>query len=362
MIELSLENFCNKLKLSFFVGLYLIISSMNSYAQDTKQYSVEYFQTIPSTQIRSIEVISDTKIWFAAYHGIWGYTEDGGKTWRIDSIKNEKSELNFRSMAVLNDSTVLLMSIASPAYIYKTSDKGKTWRIVYENTDKDAFLDCLKFYDDKNGFALGDPLNGCATLLQSTDAGENWQRIACDKLPSLQAGESFFAASNSNMKIVPPNIFIATGGKYSRLWHSKNMGKSYASKSVPLPTGEQMTGVFSADFYTEKLGAIAGGHYDKKDSLMNCLAITRNVGDTWEVLSFNRAMFGSCVQFINERTLILTGHSGTALYYLDTKKYDYLKDQHNNELMFHTLKVSPSRKYVWFGGRNGSLARMLISR
>ncbi len=329
-------------------------------AQVTKMYEVEYFQTVPNTQIRTIESISDSTIWFGAYRGIWGYTIDAGTTWHIDSIKNEKSELNFRSMAVLNDSTVLLMSIASPAYIYKTTNKGKTWKVVYENSHKDAFLDCIKFYDDKNGFALGDPINGCATLLYTNDAGETWSNIDCKKIPTLKNGEAFFAASNTNMKLIPPNIFIATGGKLTQVWHSKNMGKTFAIKSVPLPAGEQMTGIFSMDFYSDKLGVIAGGNYDRKDSIYNCLAITKDAGENWKVLGFNKAMFGSCVQFIDQYTIAITGHSGTAIYHLKTKKYEYLLDQQNQDLYFHTLNITPGKKYIWFGGRKGIIGRLVV--
>jgi photosystem II stability/assembly factor-like uncharacterized protein len=329
-------------------------------AQVTKKYEVEYFQTAPNTQIRTIESVSDSTIWFGAYRGIWGYTEDAGSTWHIDSIKNEKSELNFRSMAVLNDSTVLLMSIASPAYIYKTNNKGKTWKVVYENSHKDAFLDCIKFYDGKNGFALGDPINGCATILYTNDAGETWSNVDCKKIPILNNGEAFFAASNSNMKIMPPNIFIATGGKQTQVWHSKNMGKTYISKSVPLPAGEQMTGIFSLDFYSDQLGVIAGGNYDRKDSIYTCLAITKNAGNTWEVLGFNKAMFGSCVKFIDENSIVITGHSGTAIYNLKTKKYEYLLDQQNQELYFHALNITPNKKHIWLGGRKGMIGRIVV--
>ncbi len=346
---------------SISLGIIVLFISKHSTAQTTKGINLSYFQTVPNTQIRSIESVSDSIVWFAAYRGIFGYTEDAGATWHIDSIKNEQSELNFRSMAVLNDSTVLLMSIASPAYIYKTTNKGKNWKVVYENTHTDAFLDCIKFYDEKNGYALGDPINGCATLIYTNDAGETWNNVNCNKIPTLKNGEAFFAASNSNMKIMPPNIFIATGGKQTQVWHSKNMGGTFSSLQVPMPSGEQMTGIFSMDFYTDKLGVIAGGNYDRKDSIYNCLAITKNAGNTWEVLGFNKAMFGSCVQFIDQHTIAITGHSGTSIYNLKTKKYEYLLDQQNQELYFHTLTVSDSKKIIWFGGRRGIIARLDVS-
>src|SRR6185503_21188708 len=92
------------------------------FSQDTT-FSVKYFNTLPHLSIRALEVRSDSCIWFSANHGVWGYTEDAGTTWRVDSIKIDSVYPEFRSMTVLNDSTVLLLSIASPAYLLKTTNK-----------------------------------------------------------------------------------------------------------------------------------------------------------------------------------------------------------------------------------------------
>lgn len=346
------------LRLSVFIGLVFVQTLV--IAQNSKQVNVQYFNTVKSTQIRALEVLNDTTIWFAAYKGIWGYTENAGKTWHIDSIKNTRSELNFRSMAVLNDSTILLMSIASPAYIYKTTDKGKHWKIVYENADANAFMDCIKFINNKKGYALGDPINNCFQLLETTDAGETWKNIDCKGLPTLNEGEAFFATSNTNMEIFPSSIYIASGGKTSSLWNIQLEKGLVFSKNTPLPSGEQMTGIFSMDFYSKKLGVIGGGHYDNKDKYYTSIAITEDAGNSWKSLSFNKPMFSSCVQFLDSEHVISTGHSGTVLIDLKKNKYTYLKNLQNEELNFHCLKFSESNIYVWFAGRNGIIARISI--
>lgn len=347
------------LRLSLFIILLFVQLQVN--AQNTKQVTIQYYNTVQRTQIRALEVLNDSTVWFAGYKGIWGYTENAGKTWHIDSIKNNRSELNFRSMAVLNDSTILLMSIASPAYIYKSTNKGKHWKIVYENADSNAFMDCLKFINPKKGYALGDPINNCFQLLETTDAGETWKNIDCKQLPKLNDGEAFFATSNTNMEIFPSSIYIASGGKTSRLWQLKLAKGKVISKETPLPSGEQMTGIFSMDFFNKNKGLIGGGHYDKKDKVLNSIAYTKDAGNTWQTLSFTKPMFSSCVQFINQKSFISTGHSGSLYYQLSTKKYLYLKDQLNQELYFHCVKVSPNKKHIWFAGRDGKIASLKTS-
>lgn len=337
----------------------LLLTSI--FAQESKNIEVSYFSTIPKTQIRALEVLNDSVVWFAAYYGIWGYTENGGKIWHIDSIKNKHSELNFRSMAVLNDSTVLMMSIASPAYIYKTSDKGKHWNIVYENKDSSAFLDCIKFLDNKVGYALGDPIGAAFTLLQTNDGGNTWNSIDSKNLPKLNEGEAFFATSNTNMSVFKNEMYIASGGKTSRLWIIDKKQPKVSFRKTPLPSGEQMTGIFSMDFYSKKLGVIGGGHYDQKDKIQTSIAYTENAGDSWKSISFNKPMFSSCVQFIDAENVISTGHSGTVLINLKKNKYTYIKNLQKEELYFHCLKISPSKNYVWLAGRNGKIARIKTS-
>jgi Secretion system C-terminal sorting domain len=57
--------------------------------------------------------------------------------------------------------------------IWKTTDKGKHWRIVNENEYiKIAFgLGAIRFKDDKNGMASA----GYGIVLETTDGGENWE-------------------------------------------------------------------------------------------------------------------------------------------------------------------------------------------
>ena len=350
-----------KRKKYFLVAILQLLLLTSIFAQESKTIEVSYFSTVPKTQIRALEVLNDSVVWFAAYYGIWGYTENGGKTWHIDSLKNKHSELNFRSMAVLNDSTVLMMSIASPAYIYKTSDKGKHWSIVYENKDSSAFLDCIKFVDNKVGYALGDPIGAAFTLLQTNDGGNTWNNIDSKNLPKLNEGEAFFATSNTNMSVFKNEMYIASGGKTSRLWIIDNKQPKVSFRKTPLPSGEQMTGIFSMDFYSKKLGVIGGGHYDQKDKVYTSIAYTENAGDSWKSLSFNKPMFSSCVQFIDAENVVSTGHSGTVLINLKKNKYTYIKNLQKEELYFHCLKISPSKNYVWLAGRNGKIARIKTS-
>ena len=170
---------------SYKILFVFLFSLTKCFAQKDTVLPATYFSISPNIGIRALEAVSDSKIWFAANHGVWGFTEDAGKTWHIDSIKVDSIFPEFRSIAVLNDSTVLLLSIASPAYLFKTSNKGKTWKLVYKNTNKDIFFDSMKFSDSKNGIAVSDPIGGCIQVITSDDGGETWNGTTDDPRPGL---------------------------------------------------------------------------------------------------------------------------------------------------------------------------------
>lgn len=340
--------------------LLFILITVYVYAQKRTKYSVQQFSTLENISIRALEVINDNTVWFAANDGIWGYTEDGGKSWKIDSIKINNTFPAFRSIAVLNDSTTLLLSIGSPAYLFKTTSKGRIWHLVYTDTSSAIFFDCMKFIDDKNGIAIADPINLKLQLIKTNDGGNTWTKINEGYLPILSDKEAFFASSNSNLDIVNNTIYMASGGSRSRVFRLNSAYQSDKIFDTPMPSGEQMTGIYSIDYYNEKIGAIAGGHYDKKDSILTCLAITADGGNQWKTVTFNTPLFGSCVQFRTHEELFLTGHSGSIMYNLRKNKTTYLKDGQGNELKFHTLRISASKKTIWLAGNKGQLARITL--
>src|SRR2546423_13876586 len=122
--------------------LSLFLLSLNSFAQSLSVKSFKQFDLEVPTNIRALEVLNDSVVWFAGSGGIYGFTDDAGRTWKIDTLTTVDSLiLDFRSIAVLNDHTELLMNAGSPAFIWKSDDIGVTWKIVYENDNDDIFFD-----------------------------------------------------------------------------------------------------------------------------------------------------------------------------------------------------------------------------
>jgi photosystem II stability/assembly factor-like uncharacterized protein len=93
-------------------------------------------------------------------------TVDGGQTWSLKSITSGYAY----TFQFLTPSTGYYNDYNKG--IYKTSDTGKTWNLVYDGTGKgpNFFFD---FLDSSNGFAMVN-----AHINKTTDAGNNWQVLA----------------------------------------------------------------------------------------------------------------------------------------------------------------------------------------
>jgi photosystem II stability/assembly factor-like uncharacterized protein len=332
-----------------------------------EKYDVKLFQPISGISIRALQV-TENAVWFSGTNGVFGYTENNGETWTIDSIKVDSSGHDFRSIAVLNDSTVFLLSIGSPAYMFKTSDKAKHWKLVYNNYHKDIFFDCITFSDSLNGIALADLIDGFFQLIQTTDGGETWERLTPEVIPQALEGEGGIASSNSILKFNNNEIWFATGGKHSRIFYSDDAGKNFIANETPIASGEALTGIFSFDMYNNNKMVITGGNYEKSDSTIISFAISNDMGKTFTPVKTPVPFFGSCVKYFKKQNntpgIIITGHHGTFLYNMENVTFTKLTSPDGGELKYHTISMEPSdknetTKYIWLAGSDGKIARLL---
>ena len=107
---------------------------------------------------------------------------------------------------------------------------------------------------------------------------------------------------------------MVSGGKKSRCFVSVDKGNSWQVYETPIIQGEAMTGIFTADFYDENIGFIAGGNYENPSSNKQNKAITFDGGKTWKLVA-NGSGFGyaSCIQFVPNskgKSLICVGKTG----------------------------------------------------
>ena len=262
--------------------------------------------------IRAIAIDGD-KVFYAANKNRVGYLDLKTKLKFERKISKDSLEVEFRSLAITNKA-VFVVTISNPALLYRFSKDLANKELVYEEKHEKVFYDSMQFWNDNEGIAMGDPISNCFSIVITRDGGATWQKAACENLPKLVEGEAAFAASNTNIVVKGNHTWLVSGGKEARVFYSSDKGISWRVYNTPIVKGEAMTGIFSADFYNEKIGFIAGGNYEKYLYTIQNKGLTLDGGKTWQLVGENTGFgYASCIQFVpksNGNGLLSVGATG----------------------------------------------------
>ncbi len=275
-----------------------------------------------STSIRAISV-TDSSIVYGGSNGHYGYfkiTQNLDKNDKIIITEKNKgvvdflgNQPSFRSVAITKNAYFLL-SIENPALLYRYDLYTNQMKLVYTEDGENVFYDALTFINDQEGFAIGDPVDGCLSIIKTMDGGNTWNKLDCSILPKIVSGEAAFAASDTNIKSIDNTLWVLSGGGASRVYKSTNKGSSWKVYNTPIIQGESTQGGYSIDFYDVKNGIIYGGDYTKPTNNQKNIAITNDGGKSWELIAQNtNDGYKSCVQYVpnrNGRDIVSVGFTG----------------------------------------------------
>ncbi|MFK5982529.1 MAG: oxidoreductase [Flavobacteriaceae bacterium] len=300
----------------FFLIFLISISFFSCDNDASKEFSSVEIHRIftDSLSIRAIKPIDINRVWFAANSGRVGLID--GDIPKLATIKYEDSLLSFRAISATKEA-VFVLSIGNPGVLYKigfNETEATNIEEVYVEKGEKVFYDAMAFWDYQEGIAMGDPTEDCISIIITRDGGNTWNKVSCDDLPKIEKGEAAFAASNSNISVYKSNVWIVTGGKKARVFHSSDRGSTWEVFDTPIIQGDIMTGIYSVDFLNENTGMIFGGNWDKKDFNEGNKAITNDGGKTWNLLSNGKGPgYRSSVKFIpgtNGRGVVAVGIPG----------------------------------------------------
>lgn len=299
--------------------------------------------------IRTLDVISEDHLLFAGSEGWVGETRDQGASWHLEQWESPDGlHPSFRASG-WNGTEWFAVSIASPAWVARKRGEALLPQWVHHDTSKAVFLDAMAWWDSKEGLIFGDPMDGCLTLLKTSDAGESWSRISCDRLPVPASGEAGFAASNSNICLAGDTAWVFTGGLVSRCFFSPDRGKTWSAIDLPIRQGGAMTGVFSASFFNSTRGCAAGGNWDEPDNNFGNLIETRDGGQTWRLLSEGHGpgYRSSIIHHPNQpETLVAAGFQGVDFTLDGGRTWSSLSDS-----SYYVARFSPSGRTLWLAGK-----------
>jgi photosystem II stability/assembly factor-like uncharacterized protein len=309
--------------------------------------------------LRGVSAVDSQVVWASGTQGTYLRTTDGGKTWVPGNVHGAQN-MDFRDIQAFDRDTALLLSSGRPAKIYKTGDGGKTWDEPYSNDTEGIFLDAFAFFDKDNAIVVGDPMEGRFVILVTSDGGESWEEIPLVQRPEAVSGEGAFAASGTCLTILGKNdAWFCSGGPVARVFHSRDMGRSWTIADSPLATGKSSAGGFSLVFLNEKDGVMVGGDYQDEPAALRNTAVSGDGGKTWELVDTRQPSgFRECVVRVpgtKPLRLIAVGPNGSD-YSLDLgKTWTAVRGPEG----FHSVSFSNVDGSGWAVGRNGLIARFV---
>jgi photosystem II stability/assembly factor-like uncharacterized protein len=329
--------------------LLLFLINIGLQAQEFKS-----IETSVNSSFRGLCIVNEHLAFVSGSKGYLGRSTDAGNSWKFEQLQGFENS-DFRTLHAHSEQQIILANAGSPAFVLFTENSGKTWDTVYFNAHADAFIDGIAFWNKKEGIIYGDPINGRMFILTTKDGGKSWQELPEAKRPELKAGEASFAASGTTIRTIGNKVFIATGGKVSRIWIAEKGKYDWKALSTPILQGESSQGIFSIALLNEKNFVITGGDYAVDTLKSNHVFITANGGNNFSAPEKPTGGYRSCVGYINSKTLIATGTSGTDISFDGGKTWQELLKER-----FHVLKSHKKENLILFAGAGGKIGKLTL--
>ncbi len=311
--------------------------------------------TSVDASLRGLKAVSATEVWASGSKGTWLHSADAGRAWQSGVVPGAEA-LDFRCVEALAPGAAWLMSAGEGAKsrIYRTTDSGKSWQLLFTNPDPQGFFDSLRFWDKTHGILLGDQVEGRMAVFTTSDAGRTWERRAT---PPALPKEGAFAASNTSLALFGGSeVWFGTGGPAgARVFHSRDRGLTWTVATTPVRAGPA-AGIFSLVFTSTRHGIAGGGDYTKPGEPAHNLAITDDGGLTWTEPPTHPAGYRSGLAFDPVRKMLLAvGTSGTDISRDAGRSWSPLDRESFNTAAFG---ASGKRVLCWAAGSAGRLAQL----
>ena len=298
--------------------------------------------------LRGVSAVDERTVWASGSGGTWLRTMDGGAHWQAGVVAGAE-ELDFRGIQAFSASSAVLLSAGPGAKsrVYKTSDAGAHWSLLFTNPDAMGFWDAIGFWDERYGIIAGDAVNGQIAVFTTADGGQRWARL---KTPPALEGEGAFAASNSSLALRGGRE-AWLGSSASRVFRTTDGGHNWTVSATPVRKTSASSGIFSLAFANGRDGVAVGGDYTKDAEAAYNIATTPDGGRTWSAPAAGPAGFRSAALWLADlRAWLVTGTSGSDLGMNGVwKTFD--------SGAFNALS-GKGRSAVWAVGPQGRIARL----
>jgi len=223
---------------------------------------------------------------------------DGGLTWTKGTF-NAGTGLS-QLFAIDATTCWAVMNTGATQGLYKTTNGGTTWVKKGTAYGSSSFADAMHFFNNLDGWAIGDPVGGYYEIYTTTDGGETWTRVVTGNIPAPTSGEYGITGD-----------YCAFG---DNVWFGTNAGRVFRSVDKGLHWTVALT-IFGntetvAPEFTDALHGIAYRSYLNL-GIEPALNITSNGGATWQDLAVGGSMYARYITHI-PGTSTYVGSAGLA--------------------------------------------------
>ena len=229
--------------------------------------------------IRALE-IEGSKVWYVGTDSKFGFV-DYINPKDFKQIKLSEKSLQFRTLSQ-NKNSLFTINIESPAHIFEIDKRTLDSKIVYTDTVKTAFYDALHFRNNQF-YTFSDPQINLELRFLKFSTKKKAFHFKYFNDVKMNEGEAAFAASNTNIASTKNNLWIATGGRVSRIIKMNLKTEKFEVYNTPFVQGESSQGIYSIDFLNDSYGIAVGGDYTQQEANVNNIATTADGGKTWMV-------------------------------------------------------------------------------
>lgn len=278
------------------------------------------FETLLNDKIsiRALQLY-DGKVWYSGTDSKFGFVDLMNASDQ-KQIRLSDKNLQFRTLAQ-DKNAFYAINIESPAQFFRVDKKTLMGKTIHVDSAKNAFYDALLF--NKGKFhTFSDPEADLKFKFPDFSASKNSFKFNLKTTNDLllKEGEAAFAASNTNIAASDKWLFVATGGKASRIFRKNLNTKKWEIFETSFVQGTSSQGIYSIDFYKDDFGIAVGGDYTKQAENINNIATTLDAGKTWQIkASGKNSGYMTCVK-------IRPGSKGKEIITVGDQHISYSKD------------------------------------
>jgi photosystem II stability/assembly factor-like uncharacterized protein len=269
--------------------------------------------TTPSRGINYLSAVDTNIVWGSAMDNNnptgacsdYTRTLDGGNTWTPGTIPNTAGLASAMIFATNADTAYIPMYKVSgnkPQGIYVTFDGGTTWakQPTALFTNANSFPDCVHFFNNNEGWALGDPINGEYEIYTTVDGGTTWTPVPGVDIPNPTTGEFGVVGYYS---AVHDTIWFGTN--MGRVYKSTDKGHTYTVAAVPALTGKYIKPTFRTGMH--------GLVQDKGAGTTGAICETFDGGTTWSPVTTTGTIYATDLAYVpnTTNTWVSSGSLGT---------------------------------------------------